>query len=235
MTGQQPERRREGFRDFRGRYPVVLAFMFIAVVVLIAADVWLVMRYQRYQRETRELRGSMSGVERERTDAILAQEGNRLKVMVELFRRQAKVDETLHLSVSVDSGVMSLERNGALLREMPVTVGKDRRVGSGSDTSRIVAPRGKRTVERLLTADDVFDLPAWVFADRGLPPGETRVKGALGPAAILLDGGTVIYSLPTSGPLADSTYTLPGAIRARASDLRAIAPNLRPGVAVYLY
>jgi len=28
---------------------------------------------------------------------------------------------------------------------------------------------------------------------------------------------------------------LPGAIRVRASDLKAIAPNLRPGVAVYFY
>jgi phosphoribosylamine--glycine ligase len=62
-----------------------------------------------------------------------------------------------------------------------------------------------------------------------------RLAGALGPAAIRLDGGTVIYSLPSVGPLNDSSYVLPGAIRVRASDLKAIVPNLRPGVAVYFY
>ena len=59
--------------------------------------------------------------------------------------------------------------------------------------------------------------------------------GALGRAAVRLDGGSVIYSLPSVGPLNDSAYVLPGAIRVRASDLKAIAPNLRPGVAVYFY
>ena len=54
-------------------------------------------------------------------------------------------------------------------------------------------------------------------------------------AAIRLDGGTVIYTLPSVGPLNDSNYVLPGAIRVRASDLKAIVPNLRPGVAVYFY
>ena len=99
----------------------------------------------------------------------------------------------------------------------------------------IAAPRGKRTVEAVLGETDAWDVPAWVYTDRGLPTGETRLVGALGPAAIRLDGGTVIYSLPTVGPLNDSSYVLPGAIRVRANDLKAVAPNLRPGVAVYFY
>jgi len=82
--------------------------MTIAVVIFLAADTWLFMRYRRYVRETAELRASMTDVERTRTDALLAQEQNRVKIMVELFKRQAKVDPTLHLSVSVDSGVMYL-------------------------------------------------------------------------------------------------------------------------------
>ena len=61
------------------------------------------------------------------------------------------------------------------------------------------------------------------------------VAGALGPGAILLSGGAVIYAHPTGGPLSDSSYVLPGAIRARVQDLRAIAPNLTPGMSVYLY
>lgn len=232
---ERTDRRRVGWREFRHSYPGIVATMTIAVVFFLAADAWLVARYLRYQRETTELRQSMSEVERNRTDAILSQEENRLKVMVELFKRQARLDEKLHLSISLDSSVMFLERDGALLREMPITIGPERRVGTGADTLHIAAPRGKRTVQRLLDESDVSELPAWVYGDRGIPPGETRIKGALGPAAILLDGGTVLYSMPSVGPLNDSSYVLPGAIRVRASDLKAIAPNLRPGVAVYFY
>jgi hypothetical protein len=229
------DRRRTAWREFRHSYPGIVATMSIAVLLFLAADAWLIYKYVHYQRQTAELRASMSGVERQRTDAILAQNENRLKVMVELFKRQAKVDEALHLSISLDSSVMYLERDGALLREMPVTIGPEKRVGSGADTMHIAAPRGRRTVERLLDESSVAALPAWVYGDRGIPAGETQLKGAFGPAAIMLDGGTVIYSLPSIGPLNDSSYVLPGAIRVRASDLKAIAPNLKPGVAVYFY
>ncbi|CAN5285018.1 hypothetical protein BH09GEM1_BH09GEM1_02350 [soil metagenome] len=229
------DRRRVGWREFRHSYPGIVATMAIAFVILLAADGWLVRKYVRYRRETQQLRASMSEVERNRTDAVLAQNENRLKVMVEMFKRQANVDDALHLSISLDSGVMYFQRDGALLREMPITVGPDRRVGAGADTLHIAAPRGKRIVERLIDESTVSELPLWVYGDRGIPPGELRLKGALGPAAIILDGGTVIYSLPSVGPLNDSTYVMPGAIRARASDLKAIAPNLKPGVAVYLY
>jgi hypothetical protein len=177
----------------------------------------------------------MSDVERKRTDALLAQEQNRMKVMVELFKRQAKVDPSLHLSVSLDSGVMYLERDGALLRAMPITIGPEKRVGVPPDTLHIAAPRGKRTIVSLLDEASPWQVPAWVYQDRGIPVETTGLAGALGPAAIILDAGTVIYSLPSVGPLNDSTYVLPGAIRVRASDLKAIAPNLQPGVAVYFY
>jgi hypothetical protein len=232
---ERTDRRRVGWREFRHSYPGIIATMAIAFVILIAADAWLGRKYFRYRRETAELRASMTGVERNKTDAVLAQSENRLKVMVELFKRQAKLDDALHLSISLDSSVMYLQRGGAMLREMPITVGPERRVGTGADTLRIAAPRGKRLVERLIDDSTVSELPQWVYGDRGIPPGEMRLKGALGPAAIMLDGGTVIYSLPSVGPLNDSSYVLPGAIRARASDLKAIAPNLQPGVAVYLY
>jgi hypothetical protein len=235
LTRERTDRRRLSWREFRHSYRGLVVTMAIAVVAFMSIDALLLERYQRYQKETRELRASMSDVERKRTDAILAQNENRLKVMVELFKRQAKVDPTLHLTVSLDSSVMYLEREGALLREMPITVGPERRVGTPPDTVHIAAPRGKRTVEKLLDETDAWEVPAWVYADRGLPTGQERLVGALGPAAIQLDGGTVIYSLPSVGPLNDSTYVLPGAIRVRANDLKAIAANLRPGVAVYFY
>lgn len=235
LTRPRTDRRRVGWREFRHSYPGLITTMAIAVIVFLAIDGLLISRYRRYQRETRDLRAAMSDVERKKTDEILAQNENRLKVMVELFKRQAKVDPTLHLSVSLDSGVMYLQREGALLREMPITVGPERRVGTPPDTVHIAAPRGKRTVEQVLDETSEWEVPAWVYTDRGLPPGEPRLKGALGPTAVRLDGGTVIYSMPSVGPLNDSSYVLPGAIRVRASDLRAIVPNLRPGVAVYFY
>ena len=235
LNRMRTDRRRVGWREFRHSYPGLVVTMAIAVAIFLAADAWLLRRHRRYTRETAALRASMTDVERTRTDALLAQEENRLKVMVELFRRQAKVDPTLHLSVSLDSGVMYLERDGALLREMPITIGPEKRVGTPPDTLHIAAPRGKRTVERLLDEHDAWRVPRWVYQDRGIAPRESALQGALGPAAIALDGGTVIYSLPSVGPLNDSTYVLPGAIRVRASDLKAIAPNLRPGVAVYFY
>lgn len=234
-TRPRTDRRRASWREFRRSYPGIIATATVAILIFLAADAWLVTRYLRYRRETAELRASMSDVERKRTDELLAQNENRLKVMVELFKRQANLDQTLHLSVSLDSGVMYLEREGALLREMPITVGPEKRVGVPPDTVHVAAPRGKRTVERILGDSDAWAIPRWVFADRGLVPGDSVLAGALGPAAIELDGGTVIYSLPTVGPLNDSAYVLPGAIRVRASDLRAIAPNLHPGVAVYFY
>lgn len=229
------DRRRASWREFRHSYPGLIATMSIAILIFLAADAWLFLRYRRYARETAELRGSMTAVERTRTDELLAQEQNRLKVMMELFKRQAKVDPALHLSVSLDSGVMVLERDGALLREMPITVGPERRVGVPPDTLHIAAPRGKRTVERLMHERDPWKVPRWVYLDRGVPPLDTALEGALGPAAMILEGGTVIYSLPSVGPLNDSSYVMPGAIRMRASDLKAIAPNLGPGVAVYFY
>jgi hypothetical protein len=234
-TRMRTDRRRLGWREFRKVYPGLVATMSLAVLLFLAADVWLFMRYRRYMRETAQLRASMSDVERKRTDALLAQEQNRMKVMVELFKRQAKVDPSLHLSVSLDSGVMYLERDGALLRAMPITIGPEKRVGIPPDTLHIAAPRGKRTIVSLLDEASPWQVPAWVYQDRGIPVETTGLTGALGPAAIILDAGTVIYSLPSVGPLNDSAYVLPGAIRVRASDLKAIAPNLQPGVVVYFY
>ncbi len=234
-TRERTDRRRHGWREFRHSYPGLVATMGLAVVIFLAVDGWLLAKHFRYQRETAQLRGSMSQVERDRTDALLAQEQNRLKVMVELFKRQAKVDPALHLSVSLDSGVMYLEREGALLRAMPITVGPEKRVGTIPDTVHIAAPRGKRSVAQVLQGDSPWEVPGWVYGDRGISAASGALAGALGPAAIVLDGGTVIYSLPSVGPLNDSAYVLPGAVRARAEDLKAIAPNLKRGMPVYFY
>lgn len=238
--GEPRERRRIRWSEFRHAYPGIVATMLAGLIVLLAADVWLVTRHLRYRHEIDRLRGDMSEVERRKADVLVASEQDRLRVMLELARRQARGDRQLHLSIAVDSARMTLERDGARLRVMPVRVGPERWVRLGAegstDSVRMAAPRGQRTVDRILTARDVWQVPRWAFLDRGLSvPADLGVAGALGPVAIVLDGGTVIYSPPSSGPLDDPAYVLPGSIRASAEDLGAIAPNLAPGMKVYLY
>jgi len=230
------DRRRSGWSEFRHAYPGILATMGVALLVMLALDGWLVYKRVRYDREIERLRGAMTDVERERADMILAADEQRLEMMVELIRRQSRGDRTLHLGVSLDSSVMYLEREGARLRAMPVTVGPERTIGEAPDTVRMVVPRGERTVERVLDASAAWEIPRWVYTDRSLPvAAERTLKGALGPVAIILNGGVVIYSPPSVGPLNDPAYVMPGSLRARAEDLRAVAPNLQPGMKVYFY
>lgn len=230
------ERRRPGWAEFRRSYPGLIATMTVAVVALLAMDGWILAKRARYDREITRLRASMTEVERQRADQLVAEEENKLRVAVELIRRQAQLEKSLHLSVTLDSSAMYLEREGALLREMPVLLGPERSIGIAPDTVRLATPRGVRSITRILGASDTWEVPEWVYADRGMPvPADRSVRGALGAAALLLDGGTVIYTQPASGPLADSSYVLPGAVRAREQDLRAIMPNLSAGVRVYFY
>lgn len=230
------ERRRQSWREFRHAYPGIVSVLFVVIMSLLAVDAWLVYQRVRYSREIARLREGMTNQEKQKTDMLVGAEQSRMRVTFELMRRQANLDEELHLAVAIDSSVMYLEREGALLREMPVDVGAEKRVGVAPDTLNIAAPRGKRTVERVLGAKDKWEVPKWVFTERGLPVPEDRaIPGALGAGAILLNGGAVIYGHPADGPLSDSSYVMPGGIRARTQDLRAIAPNLTPGMSVYLY
>lgn len=232
----QAERRRPAWREFRRAYPGVLATMCLALLVLVAMDGWLLSKRRRYEHEIERLRAGMSGAERRKADMLSRESESKYRVMLELVRRQAAVDKELHVSVAVDSGMMYLEQESALLREMRVQVGPERMVGAPPDTVRMVVPRGARTVERVLGPDDAWEVPRWVYADRGIAEAPERtLKGALGPAAIVLSGGTVVYSMPSVGPLNDSSYVLPGGVRARASDLSAIIPNLAPGTKIYFY
>ncbi|HJQ20416.1 MAG TPA: hypothetical protein VJ867_08730 [Gemmatimonadaceae bacterium] len=214
----------------------LLWILIVASVLLVAADVAVWSRRQRYVREIDRLRASMSRIERRRVDQVVAAENNRLRTAIELLRRQARLERDLHLSVSVDSGTMYLERDGVELRRMRVEVGPERRVGTAPDTVHLAPPRGVRSIIGLLSDTTAWQPPAWVYADRGIgPPDRAPLVGALGSAAILLDGGTVIYTMPSVGPLNDSGYVLPGSLRAGAQDLRAILPSLGPGVRVYFY
>ena len=233
MSPETIKRRwREQWRD----HPRTVVALLSCIALALAADAFLGLRYLRYLREIERLRSGMTEAERQRTDVVVANEANRVSVMLELIRRQAAGDPGLHLSVSIDSGTMLLERDGALLREMRVEVGEERLVGTPPDTLHVVKPRGARSIERVLGAREAWEVPRWVFTDRGLAvPTDRHQAGALGRNALLLTGGTIIYAVPDSGVLADTSYVLPGAVRVTRSDLRAIVPIISPGVTVYFY
>ena len=225
----------ERWSAWLGRHKLWIAAGTFVVLALVALNVWILPRRQRYLQEIDRLQASMSQLEQQRSDHIVAQEENKLRLAIALIRRQSRLEGALHLSVTLDSGAMFLERQGALLREMPVQVGAGRRVGIAPDTVHLAAPRGVRTIARIIDDTTAWEVPAWVYLERGIEmPPSRLVRGALG-TALMLDGGAIIYSQPATGPLADSTYVLPGAIRARGDDLRAILPNLTPGIRVYLY
>jgi hypothetical protein len=222
----------------RRAYRILIAALALPVLVLAVVDVWILTQRRKYQEEITRLAQSMTTLERERARQIVTHESNKLRLAVELLRRQSQREPSLHLSVNIDSGTMYLQRDGAVLREMPILIGPERKVGIPPDTVRLATPRGARTVAQVFVTGDSWTAPAWVYADRGVtppPPDSQSILSGLGPVALLMDGGTVIYSLPVAGPLSDSTYVLPGAVRARAEDLNAILPNLKSGLRVYFY
>jgi hypothetical protein len=211
-------------------------FLGLVVVAALAIDAFVLYKRAAYAREIARLRSGMSEIEREKTDLALRDQQKRMQVMLALIRRQARLDQRVHLAVSLDSARMYLGREGAVLRELEVEVGPERAVGVPPDTVMLAHPRGQRSVQRILGATDEWEVPQWVYLDRGLtPPADRAVRGALGANAVILNGGLVIYAMPTAGPLNDSSYVLPGSIRVRAEDLSAVAPNLSAGTAVYFF
>ena len=145
--GRTGDRRRGGWRDFRQNYPGFVFTLIIAVLAMVAIDGLLIMKRRAYTEEVARLRSSMSEQERAQTDAIVAAEQNKTRIAIELARRQAKLEKTLHLSVTLDSGKMYLEREGAVLREMAVAFGPEAKVGP--DSIPIVVPRGETSVAKI--------------------------------------------------------------------------------------
>jgi len=210
--------------------------MAVGLVALAAVDGVLAFKRWQYGRESARLRAQMTDVERRRTDAIVESRENRTQLMVALARRDAVGEAGLNLAVSAEKKAMYLQREGAQLREMPVKIGPETTVGTPPDEVRLAPPLGKRVVVRVVDSSYAWQVPAWVWTQRRqTPPPDRRIEGALGPVAILLDGGAVIYSRPATGPLADEAYVLPGAVRAEAADLAAIRENLTAGMPAYFY
>lgn len=203
--GRTGDRRRGGWRDFRRAYPGFVFTLLIGLVAMIAIDGFLILKRRSYEAEVARLRANMTDQEKNRTDAIVAAEHNKMRIAIELARRQAKLEKTLHLSVAVDSGKIYLEREGAVLREMAAAFGPDAMVGNGADSIPVVVPRGERSVAKVSES------------------------------GITLDGGTVIMASDAPTLAQDSTAIPPGAVRIRRSDLKAIMPNLSTGMRVFFF
>jgi hypothetical protein len=113
----------------------------------------------------------MTGIEKVKADLALASDAKRLQVMMALALRQARTDGDLHVSISVDSGLLHLEQRGAILRTAAVTVGADGWQRMAHDSIPIASPRGVRRVE------------------------EVR-----GDSVVILTGGAVMYRDESSSP-----------------------------------
>src|SRR6266550_5107326 len=162
------DRRRGTWKDFRRAYPGFVFVLGLGLMAMVGVDAWLIAKRVKYNHDVKVLRQHMTEAERERSDAIVQSEQNKLRIAIELAKRQAKFDKRLHLNVSVDSSRMYLTREGALLREMPVQFGPERGVSSSDSAPPAAIPRGERTVAEL---------------------SDTRIT---------LDGGTSILTSPTS-------------------------------------
>jgi hypothetical protein len=229
------QRRRPRWGEFRGAYPRIVTAMAIGLAGLIALDGWLLFKRWRYSREIAQIRSGLTQGEQQRADAILAVNANRTRLQVALVRRDAALEEDLNLAVSLDNSKLYLQREGAQLREIPVRIGPEKSMGGGPGDVKIAAPRGRFTIAKVVGASHPWRAPEWLMKERGQPAAARDFVGGLGPVAIILNGGTVIYSDPGSGPLKDPEYVMPGAVRASAADLRAMEEVLEVGMPVYFY
>jgi hypothetical protein len=235
-SGAPRERRRSRWGEFRDAYPRIVTAMSFGLVLLLLLDVGLAVAAYRFARQRASAERSMTSLERERSDALMAGEQGRAALRLAMVAQQAVRDRGLNLSVAVESGTMDLQREGARLRTMKVAVGGESAPEGAGEGVRVVPPRGKRQLVRVVDGAYSWTVPRWVYQQRGLPvPAERRLAGALGPLALVLDDGTVVYSPPEHGPLADAAYVMPGAVRAERADLEAIRENLTPGLPVYFH
>jgi hypothetical protein len=186
-TRRKPDRAGEGDRrrgtwgDFRRAYPGFVFVLGLGLVAMLAVDAWLVAKRVKYNHDVAQLRSHMTDAEKQRTDFIVQSEENKLRIAIELAKRQAKFAKKLHLNVSIDSSRMYLTREGALLREMPVQFGPERGVSAGDSAPPAAIPRGERTVADLSDNKITLDGGAIILSAKTandstpIPPGSLRI------------------------------------------------------------
>ena len=141
----------------------VLMWTFAGALFAAAALAW---RGAQYRNEIAALRAGMSGIDKVKADLALASDARRLQVMMALAVRQARTDGGLHISVSVDSGLLHLEQQGAILRTASVQVGADGWQAVDGDSIPLASPLGIRRVEEV-RGDSVLVLSGGAVLYRG--------------------------------------------------------------------
>ena len=154
-----------GWRSAWREHPRLMRLLLWVVLGSLAAAAVFAWRTAEYRREVRALRSGMNAIDKVKADLALASDAKRLQVMTTLAVRQARVAGDLHVSIAVDSGVLHLEQQGAVLRSARVDVGADGWAPAAGDSIPIASPRGVRRVE------------------------EVR-----GDSVVVLSGGTTLYS-----------------------------------------
>ena len=202
-SAQPRERRQTRWSEFRDAYPRIVTAMALGLVALLALDGFLAFKALQYRRQIREDRASMTVTERERADALVASQAGRAELQEALVAQQAAKEKGLNLSITLDEGTLDLQREGAQLRTARVQIGPEVTVGQPPGARKITPPLGRRQVVAVVDGSYAWEVPAWVWTQRGQQPAPNRrIPGALGDVAVLLDDGTVIYSRPKVGPLA---------------------------------
>jgi hypothetical protein len=217
------------------RHRKARAVTIVALVAFVLVDAALAVVAWRFLQRRAAAGGAAANRPAQWSQSLLASEPDGAALLTALVQQQARRDRKLNLSVSVQGGIMHLQREGAPLRRMRVVPGPEATVEAGV---RIARPRGRRRLLRVVDEEFVWSVPRWVFAHRGLepPPAAAReVRGGLGSLALILEDGTLIYSRPAHGPLSTDSYVMPGALRAELSDLEAIRASLSPGMPVYFH
>jgi len=221
------------WHELHETYPRSAVFLAVAITIFLLIDISLGYRHIRFVHEQAALTTAMVRAEIQRTEAQAAAERSLVVARMHLARREALMDMAPHLSVDRGKGIMYLQRDRAVLREMPFSLGP---TAALPDSAFLAPPRGRHTVREVVDASYRFQVPESVFLQLGEPvPADRTVTGALGPLAIVLDGGAVIHTRPESGPFNDARYLLPGALRVEKADLLAIKETLHPGMRVYFY
>jgi hypothetical protein len=223
------ERRRPSWHAFRRAYPTFLKIASVLLLLLVAFDLWLWYRQRQYQGEIDRLRGAMTESERDKSDLLIEAEQSKVKMALALARHQARWDPQLHLAVAVDSGRMYLMRDGAMLRDMRVSITPEPiPVVPGDSAERPArstrAARGARVAPTARA-----DMPPAVRPRGERTIQEIQTDSAGRSVALLLVGGTRIYGS------ADSTTAQPGDVRLSPADFKAILASVTPGMVVYFY
>lgn len=155
-----------GWRALRESYPTLAAGMAMATALLLLAVMLLVSKGIGYDRELSQLAASASEADSRRVAAVQALARSNAAIIAEQTRRAARGDRKLHLAVDRDKGVMYLEREGAVLREMRVRIGPEAVVAGATESRGVAPPLGKRHLERVAQDDNV------------VMPGSVRVTAA---------------------------------------------------------